>query len=321
MLHKKDPSYAHSDDLIRCRFGAQSLKNFPRIDAKSTERGMNRSKFKGRGMDFSEVRNYQPGDDARHIDWRVTAKTQKPHTKIFSEEKEKPIHIITDIRPNMFFGRDTLKSVSACYIAATLAWACIKNDDRAGGIIFGPNDHKEIKPKKSSRSVLQIINALQTFSETLAKAYTEGNLTDDTYSLTKMLSEARRIISPGCSIFIISDFMDLNDQCDQYLFELAKIGSINFCHIFDSFEQKLPKDRSLRVGNSDRQINLDTRDRLMRVKHEQLFKYRLDKLNEMRTKLNAELLSFETNHDYLNTLMLHYGGGKNRNKRRPSFAN
>ena len=148
MLHKKDPSYAHSDDLIRCRFGAQSLKNFPRIDAKSTERGMNRSKFKGRGMDFSEVRNYQPGDDARHIDWRVTAKTQKPHTKIFSEEKEKPIHIITDIRPNMFFGRDTLKSVSACYIAATLAWACIKNDDRAGGIIFGPNDHKEIKPKK-----------------------------------------------------------------------------------------------------------------------------------------------------------------------------
>tara|TARA_Y100000992_G_C21171695_1_gene446204 strand:+ start:67 stop:885 length:819 start_codon:yes stop_codon:yes gene_type:complete len=272
-------------------------------------------------MDFSEVRNYQPGDDARHIDWRVTAKTQKPHTKIFSEEKEKPIHIITDIRPNMFFGRDTLKSVSACYIAATLAWACIKNDDRAGGIIFGQNDHKEIKPKKSSRSVLQIINALQTFSETLAKAYTEGNLTDDTYSLTKMLSEARRIISPGCSIFIISDFMDLNDQCDQYLFELAKIGSINFCHIFDSFEQKLPKDRSLKVGNSDRQINLDTRDRLMRVKHEQLFKYRLDKLNEMRTKCNAELLSFETNHDYLNTLMLHYGGGKNRNKRRPSFAN
>ncbi len=75
------------------------------------------------------------------------------------------------------------------------------------------------------------------------------------------------------------------------------------------------------MGNSDRQINLDTRDRLMRVKHEQLFKYRLDKLNEMRTKLNAELLSFETNHDYLNTLMLHYGGGKNRNKRRPSFAN
>ena len=180
---------------------------------------------------------------------------------------------------------------------------------------------KEIKPKKSSRSVLQIINALQTFSETLAKAYTEGNLTDDTYSLTKMLSEARRIISPGCSIFIISDFMDLNDQCDQYLFELAKIGSINFCHIFDSFEKKLPKDRSLKVGNSDRQINLDTRDRLMRVKHEQLFKYRLDKLNEMRTKLNAELLSFETNHDYLNTLMLHYGGSKNRKKRRPSFAN
>ena len=321
MSHRKDPSYAHSDDLIRCRFGAHSLKNFPRIDAKSTERGMNRSKFKGRGMDFSEVRNYQPGDDARHIDWRVTAKTQKPHTKIFSEEKEKPIHIITDIRPNMFFGRDTLKSVSACYIAATLAWACIKNDDRAGGIIFGPNDHKEIKPKKSSRSVLQIINALQTFSETLAKAYTEGNLTDDTYSLTKMLSEARRIISPGCSIFIISDFMDLNDQCDQYLFELAKIGSINFCHIFDSFEQKLPKDRSLRVGNSDRQINLDTRDRLMRAKHEQLFKYRLDKLNEMRIKLNAELLSFETNHDYLNNLILHYGSGKNRNKRRLSFAN
>ena len=105
------------------------------------------------------------------------------------------------------------------------------------------------------------------------------------------------------------------------IFLLAKIKSINFCHIFDSFEQKLPKDRSLKVGNSDRQINLDTRDRLIRVKHEQLFKYRLDKLNEMRTKLNAELLSFETNHDYLILLCFIMEAVKIEIKEILSFAN
>ena len=89
MLHKKDPSYAHSDDLIRCRFGAQSLRNFPRIDAKSTERGMNRSKFKGRGMDFSEVRNYQPGDDARHIDWRELLQRHRNLIQKFLVKKKK----------------------------------------------------------------------------------------------------------------------------------------------------------------------------------------------------------------------------------------
>ena len=129
---KSNPAIADSHQLIKLRYGAKELSHFPKLQARQILAGGHRSHFRGRGMDFDQVRLYQPGDDVRSIDWRVTARTQVPHTKVFIEERERPILIICDLRSSMFFGSQRLKSVVACEVSAALAWAGLGINDRVG---------------------------------------------------------------------------------------------------------------------------------------------------------------------------------------------
>ncbi len=126
------------------------------------------SGFKGRGMDFEEVRAYQPGDDVRLIDWRVTARTGKPFTKIFHEERERPVFIVVDLSATMFFGTKTaFKSVIAAKVAALIAWAAVKNGDRVGGIFYGGENCHELRPKSRNRGVLPFLKLLCEATKTL----------------------------------------------------------------------------------------------------------------------------------------------------------
>ena len=206
------PAIAGVMELLRLRYGARELTGFPKIQARQMLAGGHKSRFRGRGMDFDQVRLYQPGDDVRTIDWRVTARTQTPHTKIFSEERERPILVITDLRGPMFFGSQQLKSIIACEISAALAWAGLSANDRAGGLIFGQQAQVDVKARRSHHAVLQFVHALQEYS---AKLLTHK---EDHYSLSQMLEESRRFAATGSSIFIVSDFHDLDDDCERHVF-------------------------------------------------------------------------------------------------------
>ena len=123
------------DELLALRRDALGLDLTSRYRVSSTLAGGYRSKFRGRGMDFDEVRTYQPGDDIRNIDWRVTARTGKPHTKLFKEERERPVFLLIDQSKHLFFGsRNALKSVVAARAASLLVWASINAGSRIGGI-------------------------------------------------------------------------------------------------------------------------------------------------------------------------------------------
>ena len=137
---------ANINELIQLRLAVKELVFFPRKIAHSQLAGGQRSLFRGRGMDFEEVRHYQPGDDVRAIDWRVTARTETPHTKVFREERERPIFIITDLRRPMLFGSKTLKLDTACKLSAALAWAGINSNDRIGALLFGARQQLTIRP-------------------------------------------------------------------------------------------------------------------------------------------------------------------------------
>lgn len=295
--------------LIQLRHGARELTGFPSFRARRITQGGHRSRFRGRGMDFDEVRVYQPGDDVRTIDWRVTARTQTPHTKIFSEERERPVLVICDLRGPMFFGSQRLKSVVACEIAAALAWAGIAANDRAGGLIFGQQGHIDVKARRSHHAVLKYIHALHNFSCKLLELQAEH------YTLADILAEARRFLLPGSTLFIVSDFYDLDESCHRSLFELARHGNINLCHVFDPLEKQLPPPARYAVTDGQRQMILDTHDARVRSRFANSYEQRYRELRTLSEQLRSGLISFDCSEDVMPALKRAFGKRHSRNRR------
>ncbi|MDH0099302.1 DUF58 domain-containing protein, partial [Pseudomonas sp. GD04158] len=148
-------------ELIEMRHRVHEVPLFSTPARRSPLIGLHHSKLRGRGVDFDQVRVYQPGDDVRTIDWRVTARTQEPHTKLFHEERERPIFIIAEQSQRLFFGSgQCFKSVLAARAAALIGWAALGHNDRIGGLVFADNEHHEVKPRRSKQSLLQLLNLL-----------------------------------------------------------------------------------------------------------------------------------------------------------------
>ena len=296
-----NPAVADSNQLIRLRYAARELTNFPKLQARQMLAGGHRSQFRGRGMDFDQVRLYQAGDDVRSIDWRVTARTQVPHTKVFIEERERPILIICDLRSSMFFGSQRLKSVVACEISAAMAWAGLSINDRVGGVIFGAQQQLDVKPKRSHHSALQFIQGLQNFSEALLQPQTDHS------DLATILEESRRLALPGSTVFIVSDFHDLNSDCEPHLFSLAKHCNINFCQVVDNIERQLPKPALYAVGDNQRQAIIDTSNQQLRQTFAEQFTKRENLLQKLCEQLGAGLLPFNTSEPVMQLLAKAYG--------------
>jgi len=302
------PAIANLSEMVRLRYGARELTGFPRVQARQMMAGGHRSRFRGRGMDFDEVRIYQPGDDVRSIDWRVTAKTQTPHTKIFREERERPVLVVSDLRGRMFFGSQRLKSVLACEVSAALAWAGLNANDRVGGLVFGAQQQSDVKSRRSHHAVLEFIHKLRDFSEQLLQPAA------DQYSLAHILEETRRFALPGTTIFIVSDFHDFNEDCERHLFELARHGNLNFCHIFDNIEIQLPDPALYAVSDGEQQRLLDTGNNRLREEFANAFAARSQRLKKFSQQLSAGLLPFNTADSAMSVLAQAYG--KRRKGRR-----
>lgn len=300
-----NPAVASLAQMIRLRYGARELTGFPKIQARQMLAGGHKSRFRGRGMDFDQVRIYQPGDDVRSIDWRVTARTQEPHTKIFSEERERPILVISDLRGPMFFGSQRLKSVVACEISASLAWAGLAANDRAGGLVFGSQQQVDIKSRRSHHAVLQFIHALHEYSSQLLEPQ------PDRYSLGDILEESRRFILPGSTVFIVSDFHDLDSSCERHLFELARHGNLNFCHVYDNIETELPPPSLYAVTDGQQRIMLDSSNKQLRQQFVDAFSQRSQHLRKLSEQLSAGLLSFNSAENVMSVLARAYGKRRN----------
>ena len=303
--NSENPAVASLAQMIKLRYGARELTGFPKIQARQMLAGGHKSRFRGRGMDFDQVRIYQPGDDVRSIDWRVTARTQVPHTKIFSEERERPILVISDLRGPMFFGSQRLKSVVACEISAALAWAGLAANDRAGGLVFGPQQEVDIKSRRSHHAVLQFIHALHEYSSQLVEPQ------PDHFSLRDILEESRRFILPGSTVFIVSDFHDLDSGCERHLFELARHGNLNFCHVYDNIETELPPPSLYAVTDGQQRTMLDSSNKQLRQQFVDAFNERSQHLRKLSEQLSAGLLPFNSADNVMSVLARAYGKRRN----------
>lgn len=217
--------------------------------------GNHLSRLRGRGMDFAEVRNYQAGDEIRHMEWRVTARTGRPHVKLYQEERERPVIILNDFNPSMYFGtRLAFKSVVAARLAAMIAWTAVKQDDRVGGVFFSAESHNEFTPRGRENGVLPLLASLSQ--------YTIAGLQNSDLKSSKPLSEVlvrvRRVIRPGSILVVISDFYNMDADSEQHLSRLRSNNDILAYHICDPLELAPPKPQHYAITNGKQELLFDT---------------------------------------------------------------
>lgn len=307
------PQGAHVaiEDLLRLRFCARDLSLSTRRPATSLLAGGKRTRFRGRGIDFEEVRLYQAGDDIRSIDWRVTARTQVPHTKLFSEERERPIFIACDLRSPMFFGtKQCFKSVLSSHIAVTLGWVALANADRVGGLVFGDTDQRDIRPKRSKHALLEFIHQLHKYDRQLSKPFAS----ESGSSLTDIIEHTRRHAKPGCAVFIISDFHDFNSDSERQLFQLSRHCDVTLMHVCDPMEKSLPKVSGISVTDGVSRRALSAQDARFAQQYEAVASENISHIQQSCQKLGIAMTSFSTDGDPQQQLRELYS----RHSRRPS---
>ncbi len=313
LLDNLNPAGAYSDlaQLLRLRFAAQDLKLFAKRPVRSLLTGGERTRFRGRGIDFEEVRLYQPGDDIRTIDWRVTARTQIPHTKIFREERERPVFMVADQRATMFFGSQRcFKSVLCAHICALLGWAALGNSDRVGGLVFGDHTQRDIRPRRSKHAMLELLHQLQDYNHRLQSPVPPA----DGVKLVDILADTRRIAKPGCALFIVSDFHDFDAACEQQLFELARHTDVTLVHVFDPLERQLASNAVLTISDGQSRCRIPANERRFQQAYHENYQKHLQDLTRSCQRLNLSLLSYATNDDIQHLLRERFG--KNSPRRR-----
>ena len=214
-------------------------------------------------MEFDESRPYAPGDDVRSLDWRVTARTAKPHTKLYREERERPVYICVDFRSSMFFAsRGVYKSVMAAKMAALLAWRAKDQGDRIGGSLFSEAGIREIAPKSGQRAVLQWLNGLVTFAKSPETRH-EVNAREQ--SIQNALRHLGNHVKPGSQVYLLSDFRHLTPSGAESISRIAKQSSVTLIFIYDPLEEKLP-EASLSFSYQGNMVTLPD-DQKMRAIH------------------------------------------------------
>ena len=246
--------YAQVDELLHLRYQVKDLTLETRRQSQALMGGAVRTRYRGRGMEFAEVRPYQPGDDIRTIDWRVTARVQSPYTKLFQEERERPVFVVVDQRSPMFFGSShVFKSVFAAKLASIIAWIASANNDRIGALVFGDNQQKDTRARRGKHAVLDLLNQLHAFNQQLQSPIKP----DECISLEAMLTEASRVARPGSLVILLSDFHDLDNTCREPLNMLSKRSDVMAVHIYDQFEQHLPNLKQFTISNGQQRLNVD----------------------------------------------------------------
>ncbi len=291
-------------DLIEMRHRVREVQLFSTPSQRSPLIGLHHSKLRGRGVDFDQVRVYQAGDDVRTIDWRVTARTQEPHTKLFHEERERPIFIMVEQSRRLFFGSGLMfKSVLAAQAAALVGWAALGHNDRVGGLVFGDNEHYEIKPRRSKQSLLQLLNRLVRVNQSL---HTEAAADRDTFGVA--LRRAREVMRPGSLAIILCDERALSDSAEQQLTLLSRHCDLLLLPLSDPLDHALPAAGLLRFADRGAQLELDTLNADLRQSYRAQGEARQARWELLAQKLRVLMMPLSTQREMVEQLREYLNG-------------
>ncbi|GAB5377355.1 MAG: DUF58 domain-containing protein [Acuticoccus sp.] len=243
---------------------AGALNFLPRQPARSVLNGRHASRLRGRGLNFEEIRDYLPGDDIRAIDWKVTARTGRPHVRVMTEERDRPALIVVDQRMSMFFGSVlNMKSVTAAEAAALAAFRILDQGDRVGGIVFGDTVLAEVRPQRSSGALNRFLAALAELNGMLrAEAPAVEPI-----GITRVLRAVARIAPRNHLILVISDFDGIDEGSARAVSGLARRNDLVLLPVTDPMAHDLPVGLRLVVsdGTLQAEIETDTAERHARL--------------------------------------------------------
>ena len=256
--------------------------------------GSYRSAFKGRGMAFSEVREYQFGDDVRDIDWNVTARFHHPYVKVFEEERELTVMLLIDVSGSLDFGTTLqMKKDLATQIAATIAFSAIQNNDKIGIIFFSDRVEKYIPPKKGRKHILYIIREMLDF-------HAESKKTN----LNLAMEYLTKVIKRHCTVFVISDFYASINK-DTFLI-VNKKHDVVAVQIFDRRAKELPDIGLMKVVDSEtgHEMYIDTSDKKLRMAHKAYWLKHNEELLTILNECNIDNVSIATDEDFVKRLII-----------------
>ena len=262
--------YIDLNSLVRLRYNARGFSYLPRQPVRSLLSGRKRSRLRGRGLDFDELRHYRPGDDIRTMDWRVTNRTGKPHVRVYTEERDRPVIVVVDQRLPMFFGsKHKMKSVVAAEIAALTAWRVLNSGDRIGSILFNDTQTREIKPTRSEKKVMNWLGDLVAMNNDLSVA--PGHESNPA-ALNDALRLLERSVSHDYLVVLISDFYGWDEKSMDIIRQISAHNDIICSLIYDPLEQSISNAHSLVISDGRYQLEIDPSQHDVGDKFEASFK-------------------------------------------------
>lgn len=298
-------TWASVADLVAMQRHAAKIRMSFSGPARARLAGDHLSRFRGRGMDYQESRGYQPGDDIRSMDWRVTARTGNAHVKVYQEERERPIFLFVDLNPGMFFGtRGMLKSVLAARLAALIAWAALDHGDRVGAMLFN-GGHCDLPPRGGKHGVLQLIRQLVAHTDPRlgleAPARASG--------LNDALGRLRRVTRPGSLVVLISDFYGLDDDSNSQLARLRQHNDVMAVQVVDAIEEGPPAGGLYGIESAGRSGFLDTRSAASRRAYQDYFGQHHQQVADTMRRSAISLLRVSADSDAVAALSRHFATG------------
>ena len=268
------PASTSLDELVGLRSLSQALNKKLLKRSSAPMSGPSISRNLGRGLDFAEARRYQPGDDVRMIDWKVTARSGHTHTKLFVEEREQPVLLLIDIRSNMRFATQGMfKSVMASRLAALVGWCAVANRDRVGGYVIANDWHGEVRPQAGRRGLMGLFRHIAHAQQTIP--------TKKSGALASSLKRLNHGVAAGTTVLIFSDFAEFDEQAERAIGGLLHKLSFVAVQIADPLEISLPAKGQFsfanRVGQHERLNNISMDSRKQK-QHRQRFEAHTQKL-------------------------------------------
>jgi len=290
--HPVDGVYVQLDELVKLQHKASGFSFLPKQPIHSVLSGRHASKLRGRGLNFEELRNYLPGDDTRHIDWKVTARTRTPYVRVYTEEKDRTVWLLIDQRVSMFFGSaKRMKSVVAAEMAALSAWRVLSVGDRVGALVFNDSDISVIPPHRSRERVMQILKQVVDKNNALR---VDRDLQPDPGKLNEALKQVSLMARHDCLVCLITDGNGLNSETRKHITRLAEHNDVLTAFIYDPLEKDMPAAGRLRFADGEGQLEADTSSKKLRKSFLNEFEQKLEWMQSASSRFSIPLLPLHT---------------------------